>query len=79
MHIICLCKSVQVLGLNAHKAMEGPSCSFFNDIRRFLTVMVEQVTNVKPNRAMLETVDYKAQTKDFFHQGETSKWLKSKS
>jgi hypothetical protein len=44
--------------------MEGPSCSFFNDIKRFLIAM--EVSNVKPNRVALEIIDYKAQMEDFF-------------
>jgi hypothetical protein len=55
-----LCKNVQILGLDAHKTRKVQVVQFI-DNRRFLTAMAEGVSNVKPNKAMLETIDYKAQ------------------
>jgi hypothetical protein len=44
-----------------HKRHERAKLFIFNDSRRFLTAMVEEFSNVKPNKATLETIDYKAE------------------
>jgi hypothetical protein len=43
--------------------MEGPNCSFFSDIKIFLTAMAKEFSNVKSNRVSLKTINYNVQTK----------------
>jgi hypothetical protein len=49
-----------------HTKHERAKLFIFYDSRRFLIVMAKEVSNVKPNKATLETIDYKAQMLDFF-------------